>query len=388
MSSDPKSVGNVSLVERDDNAQLRIAPWPGGGIPLPARWRTSRCELRPGWGGEPVIDFVLPPGAKRGRHVSQRVPVGLDPGETYLKLAAVDLDDESSVASFLSDYGYLGVRRLREQQESPFDNVISGYDEIVDKLTPDEVESDEELVQSLQLIDELRPGERPTPLLTLEEQAADEEVDENATPFDEHRNGIETFAEFRAAAGLIQDALALWRFVRGEIGIDDHAWRLYQPPDAKWTEEMLRDLEQVGLTGEGLEMRRRSFELEPIVMLDNILAPALREFSPRVLNRHLVGYAMLQGPYYEMTASPWVDIDLYSLCCAEFFNHIAEHVPYRRCANDRCQRLFVNQEGRAKKGQRRSTGVLYCSASCARAVAQRTYRRRRRERADAPNKVT
>jgi hypothetical protein len=74
---------------------------------------------------------------------------------------------------------------------------------------------------------------------------------------------------------------------------------------------------------------------------------------------------------------PFPDLSLYQLCCLELFNHIAEHVPYRRCANETCQRLFVRQRGRSTHGQFRMTGVKYCSAECARRQAQRAYRRRK-----------
>jgi hypothetical protein len=74
---------------------------------------------------------------------------------------------------------------------------------------------------------------------------------------------------------------------------------------------------------------------------------------------------------------PLVFRPLYSIMMAELFNHIVLQAPTRRCANTRCSQLFVHQQGRATKGTSRSRGVLYCSASCARAVAQRAYRQRK-----------
>jgi hypothetical protein len=60
----------------------------------------------------------------------------------------------------------------------------------------------------------------------------------------------------------------------------------------------------------------------------------------------------------------------------QFFNDVADGVSYKTCANEPCQGLFVNQIDR--KGQRHSrrNGTLYCSPRCARAQAQRNYRRR------------
>jgi hypothetical protein len=57
-------------------------------------------------------------------------------------------------------------------------------------------------------------------------------------------------------------------------------------------------------------------------------------------------------------------------------NHIAQDLPVHRCANEKCQQIFSIQRDRAKHGQYRRTGVTYCSAACARAQAQRQYRRR------------
>jgi hypothetical protein len=64
--------------------------------------------------------------------------------------------------------------------------------------------------------------------------------------------------------------------------------------------------------------------------------------------------------------------------CLQAFAFINDEMPARRCANEMCQQWFTRQRGRAEYGQFRSSGVLYCSASCAKAQAQRDYRRRHR----------
>ncbi|AXV05782.1 hypothetical protein DVS28_a1081 [Euzebya pacifica] len=57
----------------------------------------------------------------------------------------------------------------------------------------------------------------------------------------------------------------------------------------------------------------------------------------------------------------------------------ATGVPVKRCASETCGRLFSVQTGRAEKGQRRTRGVLYCSARCAQNQASREWRRRQRD---------
>lgn len=47
----------------------------------------------------------------------------------------------------------------------------------------------------------------------------------------------------------------------------------------------------------------------------------------------------------------------------------------KTCQNERCGAMFVLQEGRSKHKQFRADAI-YCSAKCARAQAQREYRRR------------
>lgn len=72
------------------------------------------------------------------------------------------------------------------------------------------------------------------------------------------------------------------------------------------------------------------------------------------------------------------DISAYSALALSIANDIALETPWRHCANEPCGQLFARQLGRAQHGQHRRSGVLYCSASCARAQTERERRRRQK----------
>lgn len=99
----------------------------------------------------------------------------------------------------------------------------------------------------------------------------------------------------------------------------------------------------------------------------------------RCLNAGMAGAHMrvevdLEG---ERLGSPAVN--LYDALIIQLGNIIADGLPPRRCANETCTNYFVRQQGRAQHGQYRSGGVIYCSVACARAVANRNYRKRKTE---------
>jgi len=68
----------------------------------------------------------------------------------------------------------------------------------------------------------------------------------------------------------------------------------------------------------------------------------------------------------------------YQALCLQLFNHIVEGAGFRICANETCGRFFWRQRGRAKYRQFHTTGVRYCSRTCARAQAARELRRRKK----------
>jgi hypothetical protein len=92
------------------------------------------------------------------------------------------------------------------------------------------------------------------------------------------------------------------------------------------------------------------------------LNAALFVFAPRVMVRDAVP----------------LRATIYNVFAAQIANDIYEGTTLMKCRNERCPVTFTKQRGRAEYGAHRTKGVLYCSNSCAKAVAQRALRLRRR----------
>jgi hypothetical protein len=69
---------------------------------------------------------------------------------------------------------------------------------------------------------------------------------------------------------------------------------------------------------------------------------------------------------------------IYSVSFLQMYNHVAEGATLRTCENETCGQTFVRQRGRAQYSQHRTRGVMYCSRGCARAQAQRNFRRKQK----------
>jgi hypothetical protein len=167
-------------------------------------------------------------------------------------------------------------------------------------------------------------------------------------------NLVETLEEFRFGTRVLRDLVTATR-------ISQHD----EPPVAvRWEsipEEAMNE-KRADLADWGIEFNAQEEAVE--IFLRQVLTDGLRPFHPRVV---YIGGAAED----EFVAAP-----LYAVCCLELFNHMVEAAQVRVCANDSCRRPFVRQRGRAEHGQYRIRGVKYCSSHCARAQAQRVYRRR------------
>jgi hypothetical protein len=81
------------------------------------------------------------------------------------------------------------------------------------------------------------------------------------------------------------------------------------------------------------------------------LNEGLSEFSPRLLTLNI-----------ESEPDTSDVVTAYAASCAHLFNDLRDQVPYRRCADETCGRLFRRQIGRSKGiNKPRATGVDFCT---------------------------
>jgi hypothetical protein len=272
-------------------------------------------------------------------------------GEIYLRLAEINLDDPQEILEFANTFDKLGVIESQFAWSS-FHIPATGEDQLSAARAP------VGRVAAAELWEEWKAGKgafkdmsqkRFDPIWKNEGVAA--LTDES----------IETLTEFRVGAQFIRDGLKAWRFLRGDLGADEFRWESPYFKDREETGHVVIDCEDYLL-----------------MLLDFGLMP----FHPGISFLESNEESGEDGDArFRVTPGSGDDrqrLDLYPILCLELFNHMVEEASYRVCANERCGRLFVRQEGRAQFDQRRKTGVKYCSALCAKAQAQREYRRRSR----------
>jgi len=250
-------------------------------------------------------------------------------GEVYLELSALDLSNEQAIADFVQRHHALGV--WSPEWTNDFDEYghfgfpeESGFDAVAWRLQEDR-----------------------------------DRIEKAAGV-----GAIESLTEFRWGAWALRDMLTAWRITKGEMSEDAAVW------EAPCWKESINQIDENKADWIG--------GVHVTSVLSRGMKNALRPFSPRVTWRP-DDYDI--GPHGRTSE----ELPLYSVLALELFNHMAEGANYRRCANETCGRFFVRQTGRSVHGQHRTSGVKYCSAECARAQAQRQYRRRKAGQAGRAN---
>jgi hypothetical protein len=360
-------------VEWDGNAQLRITYWPDQPLPLPRATRvpmqldpTGTVLLPVFAGGLPVID------------ANDEELVELN-GETYLQLERVDLDDPASILDFVRRYGPLGGwaaycdlgLEAEQRDEDPF----------FDQIYRGQLDGDEVLARKARALGKQISGLQ---LRVVDEDSRLEFVTRTTDELLRHFPPVvETVEEFRFAAWLLLDLKGAWQVVRRGLQPDGSDW-LRTP--ARWQPSVDADRPRRELRPGGLAAAiAGNLLIGAAGFLSDILGRLLSSVSPGLGVRISLPPA---GAGRERSASSLDTAEivprrraerlpLYVICALELFNHIVADASYHTCANERCGKQFVNQQGRSAKGQHRSRGVFYCTPACARATAQRKYRRKK-----------
>jgi hypothetical protein len=295
-----------------EDFRFGITTWPYPRLPHPYK-------------AAPENGYVIVGGALRARHLQRAEPTSaahgeLDAdlvwgvGETYLELATVDLEDEAAILGFTNRYRTLGVR---DGDYDAFEN-FPGIARLKSRFEKDWAR---------------RGG---TPKLSLE---------------------AELLEEFRFGARCVRDLVAAWRLLSEGEPLEQ--WESL-PAGAEWFSADMRAQAKAA----GVVPR---LEDEAVYLLTMLMEPALAKFQPRIL----------KGPWGNLPSElTMATASLYRICCIELYNHIAEDVRYRRCANRPCSKLFVRHKGRARRGQHRTRGVSYCSIKCRNAAGVRHHRAR------------
>lgn len=196
-----------------------------------------------------------------------------------------------------------------------------------------------------------------------------EQPDGFADPAEAARSDFdsESVEGFRIAAAVLRDALYAWRFLRGDIDFHEREW---ESGEFTRTWKYAQDKSR--------KDQRAQFQVTAIDVLTDLFDSALHPFHPGVTFDHSPLGSRGSAEIELVASHERQSLDLYPICALELYKHVIEAAEYSVCQNEACRRLFVRQQGRAQFGQHRTRGVLYCTSSCARAQAQRAYRRRQR----------
>ncbi|MHB1324822.1 MAG: hypothetical protein ACYC0L_01220 [Thermoleophilia bacterium] len=164
------------------------------------------------------------------------------------------------------------------------------------------------------------------------------------------RYEISSIEDFMQHAAILRDIVRIWLMLSGQTDlqtiVDSWENQVRQPPSSENNAALYLE----GFINAGLQPFHANLKIS-FPTDDAPGSTSIAPYSPPVLSA-------------------------YSAACLQLANDISENTRYRVCANESCNRLFSKQRGRSEYGHFRTKSIKYCSATCARAQAQRQLRRR------------
>jgi hypothetical protein len=163
-------------------------------------------------------------------------------------------------------------------------------------------------------------------------------------------------------------------------GIEDLRWCLkgLRAAANTWTYASLSMDPLAAWADEGFRLHGTYFGIDfsPWQAFSSVLRSGLEQWSPGAF------YTSTRGSDETSvgTVAEWELRlhDIFTAGCQQLFNLMVDRrVTPRRCESATCRRIFVHQLGGSRHWQR-TKGVRYCSPQCAKAEAQRQYRRRQK----------
>jgi len=247
------------------------------------------------------------------------------PDELYLRgLRELRLDDALQVAAFVNEHGTMG--------------------------TPEWADLPPDMPADASLYFEGAPIRPPGLRATIDGKFARYRRDTGLQP---EWHGVTHVDVFGVYARLLRDLVRILEAYQGLLTLDDVV--------AQWESEWTTPV-----------MWRDGGMHAAVAFMVECLHRPLRDFHARL----------------EIREDAWPEQDLmeahpslFSVLCLQMWNHIAQETPYRVCQREDCRRLFVRQQGRAKHGQFKKTGSMYCTVQCARLVSVRKFREGQRRAA-------
>ena len=271
-------------------------------------------------------------------------------GETYLRLSELDIEDVDAVLDYVSTFNLLDIRALDappvERQwysvatprSQPL-RVLRHYPGFGDTAVRLDASYDSSLRSDV--VARCQAQREAAPIWVINE----------------------TLEEFRWGAKAISDLHAAWCCLR-----DGH-----DPRSVDWANPRMP----------GPDQTRTHAVWLTASFLEQTVGDALQGFSPRMWLLDDDEHRVFQMSPTPTTPEP-ANVTMFEILVLELFRHIVENASFKSCQNPTCGRRFVRQEGGAVHGQSRMTGVMYCSRTCSKAVAQRRYRSRLAERRTPP----